>query len=483
MNLKIEGIITLRSSLAHGAFDAAGSTILPFRREGILQRDADGKPLLDPYAALTADPVRREQLRQIAQRLLRIIWQSKSDGTQWTYAQLAERVAVAVRMKNSLADALAEMARKMGCGETLVYFQDDAEFFTGILAAMDTGRVLYLLREAGERMLIVARLQADSAARHEGRATTPQGQLSIFAPATNDAPETPAFRSSAAPYIAMVPVYSGNALRNGVVRRGAARYILDHFGWRVPLPAFRSLFVGGALLRTGDKSIDIQQRRQFLALMPLYGLLGGPFNRSDMVEGSVKAGKAFPLVQETIPTLPASLRKEAAMLAMANVMATETYSKREDARLAAGDYLADAIVGGDDGGKTTGMVFEREVLIANIKLYSAWTFHATQPLQVGAWISGWVHWAERPMLGGASQMGHGLADVAYRNGSDFLSVTDGVVKLGTEAQHLYDDYRRHLDDKKAAIQLLLEATEQQVAVSQTVDDTKLQMEFESAEVD
>ena len=483
MNLMIDGLITLRSSLAHGAFDAAGSTIMPFRREAILQRGTDGEPLLDPYAVMTTDPVQREQLRQIAQRLLRIIWQSRSDGTQWTYAQLAERVAVAVRMKTTLANALAEIARKIGCGETLTYFQDDAEFFTGILASADTSRVLYLLREPGERMLVIARLQASSAARHEGRQTTPEGQLSMFA--TPKDPAVPAFREQAAPYIASVPVYSGNALRNGVVRRGAARYILDHFGWRVPVPSFRSLFVGGSLLRTGDKSIDIQQRRQFLNLMPLYGLLGGPFNRSDMVEGSVKAGKAYPVVQEALPVLPTSLHKEAAMLTMQDIMVTETYSKREDARLAAGDYLSNAVVGGEDGDKTSGMVFEREVLIAGTKLYSRWTFHATQPLQVGAWLSGWVYWAERPMLGGASQMGHGLADVTYANGKSFLSVVDGVIKLSDEAQVFFDDYRRHLDDKKQAIQVLLEAVEQAAdsANKQPVDGEKLQMEFEAAEED
>ena len=91
-NLKVEGVITSRSSLAHGAFEA-GATVLPFRREPVLQRDEGGLPRLDPYAALVTDPVQRETLRQYAQRLLRVIWQSKSD-VGWTYSQMGERVAL-----------------------------------------------------------------------------------------------------------------------------------------------------------------------------------------------------------------------------------------------------------------------------------------------------------------------------------------------------------------------------------------------------
>ena len=189
MNLNLHASITLRSSLAHGAFDA-GATVIPFRREPVLQRDDAGAPVLDPYAALTADPVQREQLRQYAQRLLRVVWQSKSDRA-WSYAQLAERIAVTARMEATLGDFLMEMLQKMGAGESPIYFQDDAEFVASILAAADANTLLALLREQGERLLIVARMQVESAARFEGRTikAAENGQMALLgAPAPDEKP-------------------------------------------------------------------------------------------------------------------------------------------------------------------------------------------------------------------------------------------------------------------------------------------------------
>ena len=457
MNLNLQATITLRSSLAHGAFDS-GTIVIPFRREPVLQRGEDGAPVFDPYAALTSDPVQRETLRQYAQRLLRIIWQSKSDRT-WTYTQLAERIAVAARMKATLGDFLMEMLQKMGAGESPTYFQDDAEFVASILAAADSNTLLALLREQGERLLIVARMQAESSARFEGRTLrpTPTGQLTLLAPAA--AEQVDAFRTRAMPYIPMVPVFSGNAIRNGVVRRHAARFLLDRFGWKLDIDHFRALFVGGSLVRTGEKGLDIEQRRKLLDLMPLYGLLGGAFNSSNMVEGTAKSSKAWPIVREAIPVLPHPLRSQAAGLAMQSVIGTESYARREDAALLAGAYIAgQASVG--DADAHMGMMFEREVLIAGTTLWNQWHFYQSSEHQLGAWVSAWVKWAERPVLGGASQHGHGQADVVYRCGDDlFLSVQDGVVSLSPQAQAAYDAYQRHLDAHKEAIAVVLLAVE------------------------
>jgi hypothetical protein len=487
MNLRIEGIITLRSSLAHGAFDAAGINIQPFRREGILQRDWDGRPSIDPYASEVQNPDQRELLRKIAQRLLRIIWQSRSD-VQWSYAQLAERVAIAVRMRTDLPSVMAEVARKMGCGESLKYYNDDAEFFTNILSAADNNRLIYLLRDQGERMLIVARMQASSMARMEGRMEQEEEQIFLFEAPTEKREDAPAFMHSGSPHIAALPIYSGNALRNGVVRRGAARFLLEKFGWRVPLSHFRALFVGGALIKTGDKGLNIVQRRQFLELMPLYALVGGPFNRSDMVEGSVKAGKGYPLVREALPVLPPRLHDEARMMSMNNIMGVEHNSKREDAALSASQFLAGNVVGKGGNDKNVGMIFESEVMLAGTRLFSAWNFHATTEQQLGAWVSAWVCWADRgSLLGGKSQMGLGRADVSFQmQGLPFLAVTDGEIALSDDAQNALDCYQAHLDARREAIAVLLEATSadsDEATPSVAVNPDELQSEFEQAEED
>ncbi len=458
-NITLQGVITLESTLAHGAFHHGG-IVTPFRREPILQREADGAPALDDYALETSDPAKREMIRQYAQRILRIIWQSKSDNTQWTYSQLADRVDVAARMCSTMPALVEEVGQKMDAGH-LTYFQDDAEFLAGVLSATDSSLLLNLLREPGERLLIVTRMQAESAARYEKRdLPAANGQISLFASEPQEQAGT--FKVARVPYIPLVPVYSGNALRNGVVRRNAARFILDRFGWRLPIEDFRSLFVGGALVRTGKKGTDIDERRRLVELMPAFGLLGGPFNTNSMIEGCAKTGKCWPVVREAIPVLPPGLRAEAALLGMRNVITTDTLARREDARTLGGNYLTGKVVIGGDDVKSVGMVIEREVLIAGTRLSTEWVFYQVPPLQLGAWVSGWVKWAEMGLLGGAAQIGNGRARVEYTlDGEPFLSTADGQCTLSVEARQVFDEYKKHLDAKKNAIGVLLNATEAQ----------------------
>lgn len=487
MNLILSGKITLRASLAHGAF-SAGATVTPFRREPVVQRNDDGSLQIDPYAVAIDSAEQREVLRQYGQRLLRIIWRSKSGLTSWTYAQMLERVAISARMQNNLAGFFADVLARMGGTAPVGVTQNgDAEFLDRLLSAGDNSTVLALLRDPGERLLVVTRMQAESAARYEGR-DIPQhnGQLSLFAPAP-DVSETPALAARSAPYIPLVPVYSANALRNGVIRRGAARFILERFGWRVPFDEFRSLFTGGALVRTGEKGMNLGDRKAMLELMPAYGLLGGPFNRNDMVEGSVKPSKAWPLVREAAPVLPAAMRDEAAQLTMADIVDVEAHSRRDDAKMLAADYLNQQVIvsgEGEDAVSGSSMMYEREVLIPGAQMHSAWNFYQTTPHQVGAWISGWAAWAERPFLGGVSQQGHGAANVRYTDadGDLFLAVEDGELTLGKQAQQYFDDYRAHLDDNKAALQEFLSATER-AEDGTAVLDASVQADMEKQELD
>lgn len=478
MNLTLNGRIYLRASLAHGAF-ASGATVLPFRREPVVQRNADGSLMADPYAVVVDDPVQRETLRQYAQRLLRIVWVSKSNLSSWTYAQMLERVAIAARMQNSLPAFYADLLARMG--GTLPYSGDgNAEFVDALLSAGDNNTILSLLREPGERLLIITRMQAQAAAKYEGRELPAHGAL--FAEGeTAVAPLSP----RSAPYIPLVPVYSANALRNGVIRRGAARFILDRYGWRVPFDTFRSMFTGGSLVRTGEKGVNLTDRKAMLDLMPLFGLLGGPFNRSDMVEGSVKVSKCWPIVREAKPVLPARLRDTAGLMTMADIVDVEAHSRRDDAKMLAADYLSQKVVvsgEGDDAVAGSSMVFEREVLIPGTQLHSEWHFYQTTPHQVGAWLSGWVAWAERPFLGGVSQQGHGAADVRYTDsdGNLFLAVEDGEVVMGAQAQKLFDDYCAHLDASKEALKEFLSATDR---VDGVVEAGSLQADIEATETD
>lgn len=487
MNLSLTGLITLRSSLAHGGFEAAG-LVVPFRREAIAQRNDDGSVMLDDYAFQADDPLQLETLRGYAQRLLRIIWQSKSDATQWTYAQLSGRVAMAAMMENDLGGLVNAVITKMGA-TSLVFFQDDAEFFSTTLSAMDNVLLLNLLRQPGERLLIIARMQAQSQARYEKR-DLPQmsnGQMSLFAEPEQESAAP--LKAKRVPYVPRVPVYSGNALRNGVVRRHAARFILKKFGWYPSIDSFRNLFSGGSLQRTGQKGIDIEARRAIINLMPLYGLFGGGFNQNNMIEGSSKPLKAWPIVREAKPAIHPDFWREADDLGMQDVMSVEAYARREDAALLAGEFLKQQPTNGkhpalEDSGnvKNNSMPFEREVMITNTRLYTEWSFWQVAPLQIGAWVSAFVSWAEWSNLGGAANHGHGQANIEYWLGDDvFLAVRHKKLELGAVAADVLKEYEKHLESNRAKLKDFLECSD--VAPTESVDIPSLQAAMEAEELD
>lgn len=468
-NLKLRGIVTLKSSLAHGAFDAA-SIIIPFRREPVIQRDEAGNVMHDPYVVAVDDASHREDLRGYAQRLLRIIWQSRSDH-QWSYVQFSERIAMAARMKTMLAAFAAECINKMG-GTHPKFYHDDADFYSGIIGAADSNSILYLLRDSGERMLLVTRLQAESLARHEKRSIAQSALISKH----EDAPPT---KARFAPFVAQVPIYSGNAMRNGLGRRMAARYILDRYNWRVPLDIFRNLFVGGSLMKTGETSQNIAERRVMRNLMPIYAVFGGAFNSNDMMEGVAKVSKCYPIVRECASILPPAYRDEALLVAMQDIVTTEVGTRREDAVLLSAEYLQASV---KDRGDNNSMMYEREVLVAGTKLYSEWRMTATNEIQIGAIVSAFVRFAQSPTLGGLSKDGHGICDVVYQDdaGKHFLSIIDGNYHLSDEAAQCLKVYDAHLDANKDAIAKVLKVVDTNAGTTH-IDIEKLQLGFEKME--
>lgn len=462
-NLTFKIFATLRSTLAHGSFTTAGQ-VIPFRRENIVQRDENGNILLDDYAFQSSDPEQLEQLRAYALRLMNIVWQSKSD-TKWTYAQLQDRIANASTMTVNLSEFMNMVLSRMGA-TTFNFYQDDAEFYDNIISAMDNVLILNLLRQPGERLLLTARMQVASQARHEKK-ELPLFRGSLFSDPDGDKPSS--FKTKRAAYIPKVPVYSGNAFRNGVIRRHAARYILDRFGWYPSLDSFRNMFSGGSLQKTGEKGIDLEARRELIRLMPLYGLLGGSFNQNNMIEGSGKPLKLWPIVAEAKPALHPDLWKQADQLSMNEIMFIEANAAREDALLLAQDYIGNlpddpknpVYEKGTRNLKNKSMPFEREVIIAGTKLYSEWSSFHSEPLQIGAWVSSFVSWAQWSVLGGVSNHGHGATDIEVflPDGDMFLSVNHKILKIGDKANKYLKEYETHLKKHKAELKVLLECSD------------------------
>jgi len=472
---ELEGFITLKSSLAHGAFET-GATVVPFRREPVLQRNANDEIIFEDAEALSSEAL--SALRAQARRLLAIAWRSKSER-QWTYAQFQDRILVYARMTTTLAALTARLIREMG-GTGPVYREDDAQFLAATLASPAAPHILELLRDDGERLLLVAQLQAESQARHAGAETEMFDIGDIQPLAVN----------TRRPRMPLVPVYSANALRNAMTgRRGAALYLLDHFGWFVDVPALRALLSGGALQKVGSSDIDLGLRVDLLNLMPLYGLYGGAFNQNAMIQGSLKAAKAWPMVAEAAQMLPPYLRHEASQLSMADIVNVEAYSRREDALTLVGLYLKRPIAikkdaRGDDEATHGGMVFEREVLVAGTQLYTSQSLVYASQLQLGAWVSAWQTFARVPYLGGASQQGNGRANVCwYHHSVPFLSYVDDVLWLSDAASHALEAYNAHLDAHRSEIQELLGAVTAREDGTTAADLHEWQAAMESEEFD
>lgn len=449
--MRLSGYITLRSTLAHGAFEA-GAMVIPFRREPVLQRDMDDEIIYDQVGVLTDSD--RMAFREYAKRLLQIAWNSKSER-QWTYAQFSDRVMVCSRMTSTLSRFFAMLIKKMG-GDVPVCHGDEASFVAALLSSPVAPQILNVLRDPGERLLLIVELQAESRERYSGASET----LFDFSGYSAPAPATKV------PALPLVPVYSANALRNAYCgRRGAALYVLDHFGWFVDIATLRNLLSGGALQKVGSSDIDVAGRRALLDLMPMYGLYGGAFNQNAMVEGSLKPKKAWPVVAEAAQVLPVHLRDMARQLSMNDIVTLEAYSRREDALQIVGLYLKRPIAikkapQGPDEVTHGGMFFERECLVSGTQLYTEASFiHATE-LQLGAWVSAWKTFERIPYLGGTAQQGNGLADIVWydERGEEFVSLVDSVLALSDQAQAVLDKYTAHLDAHREELQELLGAT-------------------------
>jgi len=475
---ELEGFITLKSSLAHGAFEV-GATVTPFRREPVMQRDENGEIIFDDAEALS--PETKSALRAQARRILAIIWRSKSTN-QWTYSQFQERMMVCARMTTTLAGFVSLLVHKMG-GTGLIYREDDAQFLAAVLSSSAAHDILELLRDDGERLLLVAQLQAASQARYSS------GEGETIFDFDFDAVQTTA-TSTRRPRMPLVPVYSANALRNAMTgRRGAAVYILDHFGWFVDVPALRALLSGGALQKTSSSDIDLGARRALLDLMPMYGLYGGAFNENAMIQGGLKASKAWPIVAEAAQMLPPHLRAQARQLSMTDIVNIEAYSRREDALTLVGLYLKRPIAikkdaSGDGEVSHGGMVFEREVLVAGTQLYTKQHFVYASHLQLGAWVSAWKTFARIPYLGGASQQGNGHADICwYYHDTPFLSYVDDVLWLSDDATRALQAYDAHLDARRDELQELLGAATSREDGTTAADLSEWQAAMESEEFD
>jgi hypothetical protein len=303
-------------------------------------------------------------------------------------------------------------------------------------------------------------------------------------------------------------VYSGNALRNGILRRRGTAAALEALELEVNPDVHHTLFAGGRI--DGSTANDMDLDTRIRQLMPWLSVLGtakpaGVFGvkAAQMVHGRLAVGSAylacyesaeiiyreFPgiLPPEVLPRLqeylefkdrlttnpfepPTSDHVEAYRQAKADHLpylrkALRTWTEyltidqttRRDSTHdpALQRFLPPAeqkLLKGDGETKkkekSDQMIASDRLIMAGSKLYSRWDLHTTA-VETGWVIDTLLRFAESPYLGGKSNRGNGLVtlDFWYQQGDSrghFLSVATGQQQLSQPAQQAHNAYRDYL---------------------------------------
>jgi hypothetical protein len=459
----VHHVYTLTASLIHGGFDNA-ATIQPFRREPFIQRCEDGNIMYDSLSIESNSYM--NEARKRVKFLAKILWQSKGDSTRWTYQMLLDRMIVYRKTSGDLLTWFYSVLNSLGSTMPL-FIDDEYEDFASILIAADSTLVFNLTGKESELMLIVASLQMDSRSRHAGN----KQQINIFDliddkhSATN-APLTDSVKK--VPLIANVPIVSGNTMRNALLRHHCARYLVETLNIKPGLEGIRNLFNGG-YLKKGEKGIDIDKRKALTELIPIFGLFGGAFGQNNMIEGTLSQSAGLPVCKEVYHSLPESfgLREEARHLLSGELVAIEHYAARDPLLLLTSKYISqinnekdkDELIG-NGVLKNKNMPFEIETIKTGSRIYSRSTFHQATELQIGTFVSAFVQWKDMPILGAATNRGHGVCDMTmYIDDTYFMTMKNSSLVHSETSEYLFGLYREHITKNREEIKKELRATD------------------------
>ncbi|NJL03191.1 MAG: hypothetical protein HC910_22435 [Spirulinaceae cyanobacterium SM2_1_0] len=276
-------------------------------------------------------------------------------------------------------------------------------------------------------------------------------------------------------------VYSGNALRNGVLRRRGTAAAMDALGLQTSPDVHHTLFAGGRLDRGvgNDMGLDTRIRQ----LMPWLSVLGTakPANvfgaaPPQMIHGRIAVGSAYLVCYESAEMIyrefpgllpPDAVQRLQGYLESRSQLASNPFSPpSEDAaahfeevkRLAlpyirkalptwteyltidqttrrdsthdpalqrflptppVGLLAGDQTEGAEGAKKSTQMIASDRLIMAGAKLYSRWDLYTTD-VETGWIVDTLLQFAESPYLGGKSNRGNGLVsmDFWYQRGEE-----------------------------------------------------------------
>jgi hypothetical protein len=300
--------------------------------------------------------------------------------------------------------------------------------------------------------------------------------------------------------------YSGNAIRNGILRRRGTASALEALGLHVNPDVHHTLFAGGRI--DGSTGNDMELDKRIRQLMPWLSVLGTAkpakvFGVKDaqMVQGRLNVGSAYLACYESAPYLfeqfPGVLPPEASIGLAAitaakselgsdpftppNQEAIARYSAVKNQHLPLlrkqlrswTEYLTVdqttrrdstqdptlqkflppdkpllAGTGGEDKKKSDQMISSDRLIMAGAKLYSRWDACVT------AVEEGWIYDAllafdQFPYIGGKGQRGNGQVslDLWYQSGKErgkLVSLGGGVQALESRFTEQYSRYQEYI---------------------------------------
>lgn len=275
-------------------------------------------------------------------------------------------------------------------------------------------------------------------------------------------------------------VYSGNALRNGILRRRGTAAALDSLGLEVNPDVHHTLFAGGRI--DGSTANDMDLDTRIRQLMPWLSVLGtakpaGVFGTksAQMVQGRIAVGSAYLVCYESaelvyrefpgiLPVdavarlgqyleiksrvssnpfeLPSDEQIEALSQAKSDHLPylrktlktwteylTVDQSTRRDSthdpdlrRFLPGGESQGQLIGDapkKEKAKSDQMIASDRLIMAGAKLYSRWDLNTTA-VETGWVVDTLLRFAESPYIGGKSNRGNGLVtlDFWYQQGGD-----------------------------------------------------------------
>lgn len=278
-----------------------------------------------------------------------------------------------------------------------------------------------------------------------------------------------------------VPIISGNALR-GILRDRGMLHMLKQLGYGVndesgevkglSLAAFYFLFSGGALTKSTERGLDVDEARKWRELIPLVAVFGGAMG-NQIMPGKLKCGKAIPICTETAHVIPERFL-ENKVESVWELCQEEAYTRRDDEKnenlrkliapevrglLEAAASAKRAKVGTKDDVETeTGqkqqMRYYVETLAAGARLYWEISLDDVSDLEREAFFVTLAEFSRLPYIGGKSNVGLGKVNIKF---DKWIEIDSRLAPNGKEIGFALGNlYHKHLKERGDAIRELID---------------------------